>query len=216
MTFLKILKKNIKVILISSLAIVSVIITIQTNLNVENENDRLNPLISLIIRFIHSGDVYWYAYPNNVYLSIKNDHWFASLFTDTLGFLRLVEWKDLPEAIGITFKNIHHPSDIPQGPNARHNVFGLIYYGFYGSILFSYILGLVLGFVRNMLPYLLNGNTLGGFIFTYLMIKISSIDSDPMLALTYITNLVFIFPILYVIYLGIIAAIKLKPLKNDY
>jgi oligosaccharide repeat unit polymerase len=215
MIFLRILKTKMKFVVIASIAIVSLIIFIQSQSQIENPEERLNPIFALILRFVHSGDVYWYAYPNNVYLKIDGNRGFAALFNDMLGFLRIYSWTELPEAIGITFKNIHHPSDIPQGPNARHNVFGLIYYGFFLSIIFSFILGLILGFVRNKLPYLLNANILGGFIFTYLMIKSSSIDSDPMLTITYITNLVFIFPFIYLAYLVFIEILKANPLKNE-
>jgi hypothetical protein len=193
-------KKNIKIIILGGLGLVSVIISIQSNSNGLDEIG-LNPIIALILRFIHSGDVYWYAYPNNVYLLVNGERWFAALFTDTLGLLRLIEWDQLPEAIGITLKNIHHSSDILQGPNARHNVFGLIYFGLYGSILFSFILGALLSFIRNVLPYLVNNNYFGGGIFTFLMCKGAALDTDPMLAITYFNNLIFIFPVLYVGYL---------------
>lgn len=215
MFFLRILKNNIKPILAISLLIVSGIIFIQTSREVQNPEDRLNPILSLALRFVHSGDVYWYAYPNNVYLTIPSDHWFAALFNDPLGFLRIISWDKMPEALGITLKNIHHPSDILQGPNARHNVFGLIYYGFFGSILFSYFLGLFLGFVRNKLYLLLSYNKLGGFIFTYLMLKIAAIDSDPMLTITYLTNLIFIFPVIYVTYLIFVEFFTVSPLINE-
>jgi oligosaccharide repeat unit polymerase len=201
MGFLRILKKSFKPILLFCLIFVIGIIFIQSSDQIDNPEDRLNPMYSLALRFVHSGDVYWYAYANDVYLTIPGDRWFAALFNDTLGFLRIANWDTLPEAIGITLKNIHHPSDIPQGPNGRHNVFGLIYYGFWGSICFSFLLGVFLSFVRNKLHYFLKYDNLGGFIFTYLMLKIANIDSDPMLTVTYITNIVFIFPILYIIYL---------------
>jgi hypothetical protein len=201
LSYFKLIKENIMPILIFSLIIVLIIIKVQTsNLNNISEN-ALNPFLLLSLRLVHSGDVYWYAYPSNIYLSINGDRWFSALFTDTLGLLRIYDWDKLPEAIGITLKNIHHPSDILQGPNARHNVFGLVYFGFYWSIFFSYSLGIVLSFIRNKLPYIVNADIFGGGVFTYLMCRGASIDSDPMLAVTYLNNLLFIFPILFIIYL---------------
>ena len=214
LAYFKLLKDNIKLILISSLLIVCFIIYIQSANPVNSANNGLNPIFALLLRFVHSGDIYWYAYPNNVYLQIPDSHWFSALFNDTLGFLRLQSWEKLPEAIGITFKNIHHPSDIPQGPNARHNVFGLIYYGFFGSILFSYIVGLVLGFIRNKLPYIIKNDIFGGSVCTYLICRGSSIDSDPMLTITYFNNIIFVLPILYFMYIVLIEFLKLKP--NTY
>lgn len=208
--YLKFLKRNTRIIMVLSLMIVLIIIFIQSsNPNILSENV-VSPYLALILRLVHSGDVYWYAYPNDIYLSINGEKWFSALFTDTLGLLRINEWEKLPEAIGITLKNIHHPSDIPQGPNARHNIFGLIYFGKYGSLFFSYCLGIVLSFIRNKLPYFLRADILGGGIFTYLMCKGASIDTDPMLTITYFNNLIFIFPFLFFTYLIIKEILNLK------
>lgn len=211
--YINIIKKYRLRIFVFILTVVSLIIFVQINY-ADNEN-KLNPLVSLFIRFIHSGDVYWYAYPNNVYLNIKSNAWFSALFTDFLGLFRIVGWNNLPEAIGITFKDIHHPSDIPSGPNARHNVFGLIYYGFFGGILFSFLLGVIISFVRNKLPFILKDTMLNGFIFTFLMIKISGLDTDPMLTFTYLNNLLFIFPIIFFGFLFFLALFKTKLGHND-
>ena len=207
--YIEFLKKNLKSILLCGLGMVSFIIFIQSNPNDLDENT-LNPILALSLRFIHSGDVYWYAYPNHVYLLVNGERWFTALFTDTLGLLRVIDWEQLPEAIGITLKNIHHPSDILQGPNARHNVFGLVYFGFYGSILFSFILGALLGFIRNILPYLLSNNFFGGGLFTYLMCRGAAIDTDPMLTITYFNNLIFIFPSLFIGYLFVKEILNMK------
>lgn len=200
---LKFLKKAIKPLILFSFFIVLLIIKVQSSKSNITDENSLNPILAFVLRLVHSGDVYWYSYPNNVYLSINGDRWFSALFTDTLGLLRVVEWDKLPEAIGITLKNIHHPSDIPQGPNARHNVFGIIYFGFLGSIVFSFCLGFILSFIRNKLPQLVSNDFLGGGIFTYLMCKGSAIDTDPMLTITYFDNLIFVFPILFICYLFI-------------
>ena len=201
LSYIKLIRKNIKLVVTLSLCLVFIIIYVQS-LNPNNSSENaLNPFFALALRLLHSGDIYWYAYPNNVYLNIPNGQYFSALFNDTLGLLRIQSWDTLPEAIGITFKNIHHPTDIPQGPNARHNIFGLIYYGFLGGIFFSYFLGIVLSFIRNKLPYIIRPGIFGGGIFTYFMCRGASIDTDPMLTITYLNNIVFIFPILFIGYL---------------
>lgn len=212
MSYLRLIKKNIKLIVISSLIVVFFIINIQSL----NSNDNLlNPFLALSLRFVHSGDIFWYAYPNNIYLQIPNNQFFAALFNDTLGLLRLQSWDSLPEAIGITFKNIHHPSDVPEGPNARHNVFGLIYYGFWGAIVFSFFLGLTLSFIRNKLYHLVSGNYFGGAIFTYLMCRGAAIDTDPMLTITYFNNIIFILPLLYIVFIMLVEFLRLNPNKYE-
>jgi hypothetical protein len=214
-SYFKLINRNIKLLGILSLSVVFIIINVQSsNPNSVSENT-LNPFLALCLRLLHSGDIFWYAYPNNIYSKIPDNQWFSALFNDTLGLLRIQDWSKLPEAIGISFKNIHHPSDILQGPNARHNVFGLIYYGFFGSIFFSYCLGVVLSFIRNKLPYILREDIFGGATFTYLMCRGASIDTDPMLTITYFNNLVFILPVLYIIYLILIEFLRINTTNNE-
>ena len=214
--YINLIKKNIKSLVVVCLIFACTIIYVQTNVREADPADGgLNPFFALCLRFIHSGDIYWYAYPNDVYLKVSGEHGFMALFNDTLGLLRIVEWNKLPEAIGYTFKNIHHPSDIPQGPNARHNIFGLIYYGFFGSIIFSYAIGLLLAFIRNVFPYIVKDNILGGCIFTYLMIRGATLDSDPMLTITFFNNLIFVFPFLFFLYLVVLEFFKSYPGKNE-
>jgi hypothetical protein len=208
------MKKNMKRIILFSILISTFIIYVQSNPNNESDNT-INPFLALCLRFVHSGDIFWYAYANNVYLKIPSNQWIAALLHDTFGLLRIQDWSNLPEAIGITLKDIHHPSDVLQGPNARHNVFGLIYYGFFGSIFFSYSLGVFLSFVRNKLPYILRADIFGGATFTYLMCRGASIDSDPMMTITFFNNIVFILPVLYIVYLMIIEFLSVNTIRNE-
>ena len=214
LVYLQLMKKNIKWIILFSIVISTFIIYVQSNPDNAGENT-LNPFLALCLRFVHSGDIFWYAYPDNVYLKIPSNQWVAALLHDTFGFLRIQDWSNLPEAIGITLKDIHHPSDVLQGPNARHNVFGLIYYGFFGSIFFSYSLGVFLSFVRNKLPYILRADIFGGATFTYLMCRGASIDGDPMLTITYFDNIVFILPLLYTMYLLLIEFLRINTIQNE-
>ena len=214
LVYFQLMKKNIKWIILFSVVISTFIIYVQSNPDNAGDNT-LNPFLALCLRFVHSGDIFWYAYPNNVYLKIPSNQWIAALLHDTFGLLRIQDWSNLPEAIGITLKEIHHPSDVLQGPNARHNVFGLIYYGFFGSIFFSYSLGVFLSFVRNKLPYILRADIFGGATFTYLMCRGASIDSDPMMTITYFDNIVFILPVLYIVYLMLIEFLRINTIKNE-
>jgi hypothetical protein len=214
LVYFQLMKKNIKWIILFSVVISTFIIYVQSNPDNAGDNT-LNPFFALCLRFVHSGDIFWYAYPNNVYLKIPSNQWIAALLHDTFGLLRIQDWSNLPEAIGITLKEIHHPSDVLQGPNARHNVFGLIYYGFFGSIFFSYCLGVFLSFVRNKLPYILRADIFGGATFTYLMCRGASIDSDPMMTITFFNNIVFILPVLYIVYLMIIEFLSVNTIRNE-
>lgn len=210
--YLRLLKKNIKRIVFFSVSLACLVIYIQSK-NKQEEADiseAMNPIVEMAFRFVYSGDIYWFSYPNNVYQSIPSDRGITALFGDVFGLFRIYDWTELPEAIGLTMKRYHHPSDIIMGSNARHNVFGLIYYGFIGSIFFSYTLGLMLSFIRNKLPSYLNYTFFGGGVFTYLIIKTAGLDTDPPLTVTYLDNLFFVFPILFLGYLVLVELMKFK------
>ena len=70
-----------------------------------------------------------------------------------------------------------------------------MYFGFGGSILFSLVLGSFVGFIRNVLPILLPKNFLTMCILSYLYIKVaSSLDTDPILGVSYFDNLLVVTP----------------------
>lgn len=180
---------------LTGLASALIIITLE-----ENETP-LNPIQELGLRFISSGDTYYMAYPNGVYKLIDGAHGFKALFLDFLGFFRIYSWNELPEAIGIELAQYHHWGDIVWGPNARHNLFGLIYYGFAGSIIFSFVIGAVVAFFRNKMLTLSGNNIFFFLLYSMAYIKVTFMETDPMLALTYLNNILIIFPILFVLFL---------------
>lgn len=172
----------------------------------------LNPIEILGTRFIFAGDVYWYAYPNDVIIGFYKYNGIKALFTDFLGLFRLESWDNLNGHFGIDLFNFHHVSNATSGPNARHNVFGLMYFGFGGSILFSLLLGSFVGFIRNVLPVLLPKNFLTMCILSYLYIKVaSSLDTDPILGLSYFDNLLVVAPTVIAIAFLIYFIITKKP-----
>jgi hypothetical protein len=184
---LRVLKKYTKSIVISCVLLVLAVITIQTK---QSENG----WFMLGLRFVHSGDIYWYAYPNDVYKTLDGSEPFKALFADTFGMLRIYKWDELPQAIGIILKDFHHPTKELDGPNARLPIFGLVYFGFAGSILFSFIVGVIFSFTRNVLPLILGKSVVSGVVFSYLMIKLPSLATDPIVGVTAIDNLIFVLP----------------------
>lgn len=201
-----VLKKSAKWIIIVAVIFTIFIIVVQSR----NEDESLNPVFALILRFVHNADVFWYAYPENTYLRINGSEPFKALFTDLLGYFRIYSWEEMPQAIGIDLKQIHHPSDVLSGPNARHNVFGLIYFGFWGAIPFSYIMGLLLSFIRHRLAFVMPRNFFAGILFTLLYIKSTAIEGDPMLAFTYFNNCLIVFPAVFVSFLFFYELFKLS------
>jgi hypothetical protein len=186
---LLLLRKYTKLIIAASFGLVILVIFVQTK-------GQENGWFMLALRFVHSGDIYWYAYPNDVYKIIDSSHPFQALFTDMLGMLRIYKWEDLPQAIGVILKDYHHPTKELDGPNARFPVFGLVYFGFAGGIFFSFIIGIIFSTVRNVVPLLMGKSAISGIVFSYLMIKLPSLATDPMLGLTAADNLLFVLPLI--------------------
>lgn len=191
----KISKKYFFLIVLFSLSLVSVIILIQSG-----DDSQPPPWLALIYRLVVSGDVYWYVYPNDV---IKTYHikanGFVWLFNDFLGLFRLISWSDLGTHPGIYFYNYHHPTDATRGPNIRHNVFGLMYFGYYGGIFYSFCLGLMLSFFRFVLVALKSKNIFFKFSVVYLFINCTMIEPDVTLFFLSLNNLLIMLPILFLI-----------------
>ena len=174
-----------------------IIIMVQTR----NNSSPDNPLFTLIYRFLDTGSIYWYAYPNETYKIINNTNGFKVLFTDFLGLLRIFRWDEFPENGGLLLVKYHHPEigDLKVGPNMRHNVFGLIYFGFYWSILFSFFIGITIGFIRNLLHKLLPNNLFFGLLFTLLYLNCATLGTDPQVVLSFLNNVLLFFPIISLI-----------------
>lgn len=199
--------KNLKrIILITfglAIAFVILVISIQS---ATLENDDL-AAFSLLLRFIHSGDTFWYSYPNNIILKCQNPHGLLALFNDFLGFTRIYKWEELPPNLGLQLIRYHHTGDGIFGPNARHNVFGIAYFGYYGSIVFSLIIGLVVSFAIHVLPSIFRFTFIPGIFFCIAFMSLISLELDPMLAMTSFDNALIIFPICLIFIFSIYAVI---------
>lgn len=158
-------------------------------------------LISLALRFIHTGDIFFMSLPGNTleYLNI-NDNGFMALFRSILGALRLVQWDELPINLGLQVFWHHYNTDLISGPNARHNIFGLFYFGFFGSLVFSFLVGFIFGFVRNNLYRKLNPTESNMILYTLLVMSINYIEQDPSgQALDYLFSIFLIYSPIYIV-----------------
>lgn len=153
-------------------------------------------IIELLARFVFYGDIYWQAYPNDL-LSVLNDSSpFKALFSDFLGSFRLIDWANLPTPIGIDLYKSVHSVDLMTGPNARHNVFGLLYFGYAGSCLFSAVIGLCTGIFRQLCLAFSGHSHIIKALAVILYIKMIALETDPTLAVTGLVSILIVFPIL--------------------
>lgn len=202
-----ILRKYDRKILLFSISIVVLLFVIR------NGGSFIEGFVSFLSRMLGYGDVYWYAYPNGCIESLNDNSPFKALFLDFLGVTRIYEWKDLPHVLGIDLYLMHHDTDVLQGPNSRHNIFGYVYFGFYGSILFSFCLGLIVGVVRKALFSSSNFSIIIRIAIAYLYINVASFETDIQLSLQKVDSMLLVYPILIIFSVVCLYFVRLK-MKN--
>lgn len=184
------------------LAIGAAFFTIIVQFTLKYGDKNVNPLIPLMMRFVNTGDVYMYAYPNGFIENMQGGNPILALFKDFFGMLRLISWEELPKHIGLQlYQDMHNTDDI-KGPNARHNVFGLHYFGVIGSLILSFLLGMLTSYLRNKLYYKVNISVLGMVTYILLAQKALAFESDPPYIISqYVSIFIVFLPLLFISYL---------------
>jgi oligosaccharide repeat unit polymerase len=154
---------------------------------------------SLAVRFASFGDVNFMAYPSHVVDSVPKSSPFLAVFGDMLAPFRLVSYDKTPEPLGFLLHRIVYGFDDFTGPNARHNVFGLVYFGFVGSILFSLILGMIVGFIRNLLSAFVRPGSAIEPLYVFLAISCVGVTTDFTLVIKDIVSIILVAPPLYAV-----------------
>ena len=160
-------------------------------------------IIALLMRFVNTGDIFFMSLPGNVIAQLPAaDGWIGlkALFTNFLAGLRIVSWHELPVNLGLQIFGFHHTVEIITGPNARHNIFGLFYFGPYISIFFSFIMGFMLSFIRNRLYRSLPSNQTCMVLYVLLTSSAIYLGQDPAgMAFNYFFSVLLLFPFLYIV-----------------
>ena len=96
---------------------------------------------------------------------------------------------------------LHNTEEI-RGPNPRHNVFGLVYFGYLGSFIFSYFVGYIISYTRNKLYIYLPKDTVGGLIYLIFASSFIIANTDLLLALDKFINFSLVFiPVIFLAYI---------------
>ncbi len=144
-----------------------------------------------LYRLAISGDTFYMTYPNNRFSEIESINWFVATFNGLLANLKIIDERMTPLGFSI-YQLYYQIADI--GPNPRHNVFGLIHYGFIGAFFYSFFIGLLLGVSR---AYLTRSRGKGVFraSFSALLLTASSqLETDSSLAISGYLNALLILP----------------------
>jgi len=154
-----------------------------------------NPIIRIVFRIIMTGDIYMMSYVDDNINLIKGN--FFNLFLP----YRLVDILGLEHVrvIGNQLVAIVYGIEQNSGPNARHNVFGYVAFGYFGAIIFSFLLGTVMGFLRNKLIKLVKGNIESLMFFVLILSSVFSLETDINYAVfSYISKLI-VFSLIYTV-----------------
>lgn len=173
--------KNIEIKIIAIIFILGVLIT-----NIKH-NSLSIAFLELFLRTIGFGDIYWAAYPNNIINQLDTTRPFTTLFADFLATFRIVSWDNIPKSLGLQLFKIHY-WDGNMGPNARHNIFGLAYFGYSFSIIYSFILGLIVGLTRNLF-FLKRTDGIIGMIYIFMYMTIMNMEMDTSLVIAQLTSM---------------------------
>lgn len=153
-----------------------------------------NPILSFIIRLVSSGDVFYMSYPNKVILDIDNSNSLTLLFGEFLGTFRFVSWNDIPRPLGMQLFEYHSGYDASIGPNSRHNIIGLFVFGYYGGILFSFLVGLLVSYIRSKFFLLkVNHRPILSIFFIALYSSVVASETDITLLIAQVVNLIISF-----------------------
>jgi hypothetical protein len=156
------------------------------------ESARINPLMGLGMRFIASGDIFMAAYLGNAMASMEWSNPLIVIFSDFLGFFRIIPYEELPKPLGLQLYRSFAEGDLIKGPNPVHNVFGLFYFGYFGSLIYSFSIGIITSVVRNKMIFSLPKSKLGGILFLLISQPMIAICTDISVSLISIDNFLFI------------------------
>lgn len=152
---------------------------------------------ALYERFASAGDVYFMAYPGGVIDSLPGNAGFLAVFGSLLSMFRLLPPTALPENLGFRLYRAIYGFDAFVGPNPRHNVFGVVYFGAIGAVLYSFALGLIVGFVRNRMARFIRPGMAWEPIYVFLAISTVWATTDIGGVVKDVGSVLLVVPALY-------------------
>lgn len=173
-----------------SLGVIAALVTISFQTHSINI---LYLLSVLAMRFVNTGDVFFMAYVNGTFEYLNHGNFFLALFKDYFGAFRIIDWQDLPTNLGLQIFWRVYDSDMIQGPNPRHNVFGLFYLGPYLSVIYSFVVGFSVSYLRNILLIKLSATPVSMLFYILMAANTFYIEQDTTFALGQYLSIFIVF-----------------------
>jgi hypothetical protein len=188
-------KKLQKILLFISIPLIFVVIAIQL-LTSTGDVSVSDAMLVLLKRVVSFGDIYYLTLPNDVIAQLNDGHSsFLQLFKDPLGVLRIVPWSQLPMDSGFAVTYYHY-GETATGPNPRYNYFAILYYDIPGQLIYCFIVGMVISFLRNKLFAMLPRQIFFGLVYAIVSINIVYAFQDMPTLIIHIFSILLIFPII--------------------
>lgn len=132
--------------LIGSLIIFAALFTIVMS----DENLTLYEAVGLLLmRLANTGDIFAYIYIyDGTYINklLENNNFYNLYLAEFAYLFHLIPWQESASPVGFQImRDVFSVYDVSIGPNCRYNVFFFLCFGYYGSMLASFMLGLVIG-----------------------------------------------------------------------
>ncbi|MCT4716365.1 hypothetical protein MUA01_15485 [Enterobacteriaceae bacterium H18W14] len=165
----------------------------------QTNNSDLNKALSVLaMRFINTGDIYYMAYPYDQIENMEPGNFFLALFKDFFGAFRIIGWDKLPVNLGLQIFWSYYNTDMVSGPNPRHNVFGLFYLGPILSVLYSFVIGYTISYIRNKILLKTTPDFLGLIFYVLLASNTIYMEQDMTYALGQLISILMVYLPLYV------------------
>ena len=145
------------------------------------------------LRFVNNGDAFVYAYAENLIERLNGSNSIRALFSEYLAFFRFAAPDELPTHLGRQLSQSLNGFDATTQTNAKHNIFGYVYFGVFGGVVYSFMLGVAIGFLRYKILGLNRRSWQFGIAYIVLNLGILTAVSDFDNSSRAILNVTFIF-----------------------
>jgi hypothetical protein len=168
-----------------------------------NSGSFVEGLFTLLYRFIAFGDVYPFAYGNQVIDKIGariDVSFFKYICSSILPMFRLINYEYFADSNipGMLVEEVAGKG-IPEGPNSRFNITGYLFWGYEGSIIFSVFCAVVFSIVHFV--FILSTNKsykrqlFGSFVFSSLI----AVEQDAALIPQFLGSIPLVCIVIFVI-----------------
>jgi hypothetical protein len=120
------------------------------------ERDLNRALFLLGFRFVGFGDAFFMSFPNAMIEKLNGGGFIETIFYPMLSTIRVVNASDVPASLGALLTQEVDKLFEGGGPNSRHNLIGIYFFGS-GGFIFSFVIGMTIGLLRRIIFLSISG-----------------------------------------------------------